>query len=126
MHPTELFMTPEQAMQHLHLNEPDDRLKLGVTVFNTTNCESTIIINSQLLPGVQQAVLAQERVQSSMYTKYLKDHPERHIEDIMPYAHYAGLDAGVALAKKLGVLDDYLSARGLGETEESIRLALRP
>lgn len=121
-----LYMTPEQAQEYLHLPETDARLNLGVTVFNRETREGTIIINSRLSSSVQQAVCEQERVQCQMFQQYLDGHLRRSLEDIMPYAHYAGLDADVARAKQLGVLDEFLNARGLGETEESIRSAPRP
>jgi len=123
---TKLFMTPDQAQEHLHLEEPDARLNLGVTVFNKETGKSAIIINSLLPSSIQKIVLEQESVQLQMIQSYLDGRPGRSMEDIMPYAHYEGLDAAVSLAKQLGVLDDFLKIRGLGETEESIRLALRP
>lgn len=121
-----LYMTPGQAQERLQLTEPDARLNLGVTAFNRQTGEGTIIINSLLPPSIQSAIEEQERIQYQMMYAYINSSPGRNVEDIMPHAHYAGLDAGVQKAKELGVLDEYLCIRGQGETEESIRNAPRP
>jgi hypothetical protein len=121
-----LLMKPEEAQVYLHLAEPDARLNLGITQYNRETGEGTIIINANLPPLIRQVIHEHEQVQCLMIQKYVSNHPERHMEDILPYAHFAGLNAGVELAKQLGVLEDYLEIRGLGETEESIRPAPRP
>lgn len=121
-----MYMTPIQAQEYLHLAKPDSRLNLGITQFNRQTGEGTIIINSLLSPFIRQAIEVQERVQYEMMLGYITLYPDRPVEGIMPHAHYAGLDAGVARAKQLGILEDFLKIRGLGETEESIRTALRP
>ena len=108
------------------LKEPDSRLQLGVSVFDKRTGQSEIIVNSQLPKELQQVVLEQERTLSSMVNGFTDGHPERHLEDILPQAHYEGLMAAVSLAKQLGVLNQYLEIRGMGETEESIMSSPRP
>lgn len=92
---TELFLSPKAAQEHLGLTEPDARLNLGVSVFNKQTGESQIIVNSQLPPKIQQVVLEQERTLSGIVNGFTTGHPERHLEDILPQAHYSGLMAAV-------------------------------
>ena len=84
---------------------------------------SKIIINSLLPEPIRRVLLRHEQVQYDMIQDY-SSHGE--IENIMPFAHYAGLDAGLELAIELGVAEDYLKLRGQGETIDSIRNAPRP
>jgi len=121
-----LKMTPHEAKEHLRLKEPDSRLNLGVTVFNRETGVGKIIINSLLSLHIQQIIVEQERVQLHMFQEYFKLRPGRLIEEIMPYAHYAGLDAAFLLAQQLDVVDEFLTVRGMGETIESIQSARRP
>lgn len=124
--PTEFFLSPRAAQRHLGLKEPDPRLKLGVSVFDKRTGQSEIIVNSQLSPALQQVVLEQERTLSRIVNSFTGNHPEFHLEDILPQAHYEGLMTAVSLAKQLGVLNQYLEIRGMGETEESIMSSPRP
>ncbi len=114
-------MTPQEVTHKLGHEEPLSRL--AFTVINKETGAAEIIINSTLPQTIQQVLLEHERVQYEMIQGYSG---RGNIEDMMPYAHYAALDAGIELAIKLGVIDEYLHLRGQGETVESIRNAVRP
>lgn len=119
--PLIIYAPPSEGEKIVGYEEP--RLQLAVTVMNKKTGESKIIINSTLPEPIRRVLLRQERVQYEMIQKY-SSHGD--IENMMPYAHYAGLDAGLELAIELGVVDEFLRLRDQGETVDSIRNAIRP
>jgi len=109
------YMKPDQAREHLRLDRHDGRLNLGITRINREAGSSEIIINADLPEPIQQVILEHERVQLDIITAYIELLPGRKISDVMPYAHRLGLQAGIALAEELGVLDQYMKLRKLEE-----------
>jgi hypothetical protein len=121
------YMHPDEAIVLLREHDEfydDLTFKLAVTILDQETEPAQIIIDSTLPPLIQQVLLVHEQVQLKIIREYTS--PGRHIAQIMPHAHFAGLEAGFALAKELGVLEEYLKIRGQGETPERIRLAPRP
>ena len=84
--------------------------RYAATIFHPETEEPQIVVDSTFSPGIQEVYLEHERVQLEMIIGY-KERTGFSIHGVLPKAHYAGLYAGVKLAKKLGILDEYTKIR---------------
>lgn len=82
--------------------------KGGVTLINKETNDAEIIIDSRLSSELQEVYLEHEQVQLQI----IRNGFSKFGENILPQAHFIGLEAGFIKAKELGIEEQYRKHRG--------------
>lgn len=112
-----VYTTPELGRQMIRdITGEDQELDYAKTVFFDKNHgESLIIIDNQLEGDIQSVLLVHEIEQLRIIKNWVSS--GRPIQEVLPYAHFVGLEAGISFADTLGIKDKYLVLRANWDEE---------